>query len=241
MTSYLNNPTGGIYGQPVQDNYNEVLSRQNYHGMATLSHGSNSITFRTNPNSIMWSYKLNTAVENTYGGRVVQILSTAMEDLRVVIECGMGGWDYAMQIAQFMRNMMVDQRNGQPGLFSYTTRQWHMNVFATSIPFQDQVTATTREIELNFRIQEDISGMITQQTVSAEFAKIQEGIGFSHNQFNTGVGSPGDGTTPPTWINPQSIEKTLTTASVPSTDPFAAQLGKVFSTAKSIPVIGNSI
>ena len=241
MTSYLNNPTGGIYGQPVADNYNLALERQQYRGIASLTHGNNSITFRTNPNSINWSYKLNTSVENTYGGRVVQILSTAMEDLKVIIECGIGGWDYAMQVATFMRNMMVDQRNGQPGVFSYTTRQWLMNVFAVSIPFQDQVTATTREIELNFKIQEDISGMITQQTVSAELAKIQDGIGFSHNQFNTGTGVAGDGTTSPTWLNPVSAAQTLTTAAIPGTNPFSQQLGKVFSSAQSIPIIGRAL
>lgn len=239
--SFLNTPTGGINNQNIFGNYNKALSRQKYRGIASLTHGSNTLTFRTNPNSIMWSYKLNTAVENTYGGRVVQILSTAMEDLKVVIECGLGGWDYSMKVAEFMRNMMVDQRNGEPGLFSYTTRRWHMKVFAVSIPFQDRVTETTREIELSFKIQEDVSGVITRQTVSAELAKIQDGIGFSHNQFNTGTGSLNDGTTSPVWLNATDLVGTVTTGEIPNINPYAQQVGSVYNAAKSIPVISSVI
>jgi hypothetical protein len=174
----------------------------------------------------MWSYKLNTQVENTYGGRVVQILSTSMEDLKIIIECGLGGWNYAMKITQFMRDMFVDQRAGEPGRFQYTTRGWDLKIYAVSIPFQDRITETTREIELQFKIQEDISGVITQQTVSAELLRIREGIGFSHNQFNTGTGIPNDGTTSP-WIQnaPANLTQTLTTAAIPDINPFAKSMG----------------
>lgn len=231
MTSFLNTPTGGIHNQNIVDNYQTVLSRQKYRGVASLTHGTKRLVFRTSPNSVMWSYKLNTSVENTYGGRVVQILSTSMEDLRIVIECGIGGWSYAMQVAEFMRDMMVDQRDGTPGLFVYTTRQWHMKVFAVSIPFQDRVTETTREIELNFKIQEDVSGVITKQTVSAELLKLQDGIGFRHTQFNTGTGVLNDGTTSPVILSPPNVVETLTMAEVPTTNPWAGNIGTAFSPA----------
>lgn len=240
MTAFLNSiPTGGIYNQDVLDNYQEVISRQSYRGIASLSHGSKSLTFRTSPNSVMWSYKLNTSVENTYGGRVVQILSTSMEDLKVVIECGLDGWDYAMKVARFMRDMMVDQRDGKPGTFIYTTRNWIMKVFAVSIPFQDRITETTREIELNFKIQEDVSGVITKQTVSAELAKLKDGIGFSHNQFNTGTGVLNDGTTAPVIYTQPNIVQTLKTGEIPPVNPYGTVAGSIFSPVTNIPVIGN--
>ena len=189
-----------------------------------MTHGTKSIVFRTNPNSITWSYKMNTAVENTYGGRVIQLLSTSVQDLRVVIECGLGGWRYAMGIAEFMRNMMVDQRNGEPGTFTYTTRGWTMKVYAVNVPFQDRITETTREIELNFRVQEDMTGVISKQTMRAELAKLKEGIGFERSQFNSGSGVLNDGTTSPTIVPAPDIIETLTTTEIPDVDPFARNL-----------------
>lgn len=226
MTSaYTNIPTGGLFNQNPMAGQQLVLNRQKFRGIASLSHGSKSLTFRTNPNSVMWSYKLNTAVENTYGGRVVQILSTSMEDLKIIIECGLGGWNYAMKVVQFMRDMFVDQRAGEPGYFQYTTRGWHMKVYAVSIPFQDRITETTREIELHFKIQEDVSGAITKQTISTELLRLQEGIGFSHNQFNTGTGVPNDGTTAPLAFDATKLTGMLTTAAIPDINPYAKSKG----------------
>jgi hypothetical protein len=247
MTSpYFNRPTGSLSNESPMAGQQQALSRQKFRGIASLTHGNKTLVFRTNPNSVMWSYKLNTQVENTYGGRVVQILSTAMEDLKIVIECGLGGWDYAMRVAQFMRNMMIDQRgSGGPGTFRYTTRGWEMKVYAVSIPFQDQVTETTRQIELNFKIQEDISGVITQQTISAELARLQDRIGFSHNQFNTGTGVVGDGTTAPLISELVDTGQTLVTSVVPAIDPYARSIGvpglNLFGLGNSVSRIAGSL
>jgi hypothetical protein len=57
-----------------------------------------------------------------------------------------------------------------------------------SIPFQDQVTATTREIEIQFKIQEDVTGVISQTSLNVELARLQDGIfrpgQAIHNQYN---------------------------------------------------------
>lgn len=245
---YAGTPTGSLNGAPILGNYQQVISRQSYRGIASLTHGSKYIVFRTNPNSVMWSYKLNTMVENTYGGRVIQVLSTSMEDLRVVIECGMGGWEYAMKVAEFMRNMLVDQRqNGEPGTFNYTTRGWNLKVYAVNVPFQDAVTETTREIQLDFKIQEDVSGVLTSQTISAELNRLKMGIGFKHSQFNTGAGAAGTTDQPPIIYEPTpGIVQTLTPAEIPAVDPFAAAVGNQFSAnplanipgLSNIPIIG---
>lgn len=222
---YGSMPTGALDNNSATIGYQQAISRQRYRGIASLTHGTKSIVFRTNPNAVVWSYKLNTAVENTYGGRVIQLLSTSIQDLRVTVECGLGGWTYAMKMAEFMRNMMVDQRTGEPGVFEYTTRGWRMKVYAVSIPFQDRINETTREIQLDFKVHEDSTGVISKQTMSAELAKLKEGIGFSHNQFNTGSGVLNDGTTSPTIISPPNIIETLTTAEIPDVNPFARGLG----------------
>lgn len=157
-------------------------------GVASLQFNGRTLRFRTNPNEIWWSYSLITAVENTYGGRVVQILGARIEDLVVTVECGRGGWPYLRYIVNFMRDMINDQRKGEPGLFSYTTRNWYLKVFALSVPFQDSVTATTREIELRFKVQEDVSGVQTSLAISNELARLQDGIGFKKGPYNSGNG-----------------------------------------------------
>ncbi|QDH91754.1 hypothetical protein SEA_PHRAPPUCCINO_79 [Mycobacterium phage Phrappuccino] len=154
-------------------------------GIASIQFGGRVLRFRTNPNSIWWNYKLITAVENTYGGRVVQILGARIEDLVVQVDIGRGGWPYMMQVVNFMRDMINDQRKGDPGTFTYTTRNWRLKVFALSVPFQDTLTATTREIELRFKVQEDVSGVQTSAALSDALARLQDGVGFKKSKYNT--------------------------------------------------------
>jgi hypothetical protein len=162
------------------------------------------LRFRTNPNEVWWNYSLITAVENTYGGRVVQILGAKIDDLVVTVECGRGGWDYLNQVVGFMREMIAEQRKGVPGTFSYTTRDWRLKVFALSVPFQDSVTATTREIELRFKVQEDVSGVQTSISLSSELGRLKDGIGFTKNEYNTGNGGTDQQQTP-NLLSPTSI------------------------------------
>lgn len=157
-----------------------------HRGVASLSHNGRVLRFRTNPNSVWWSYRLNTFEEPTYGGRVIQILSTSIEDLVVKVDCGRGGWPYLKQVVDFLKTMMIDQRQhgGITGEFSYTTRNWRLKVYALTVPFQDQVTATTRELEVRFKVQEDVSGVLEQVSLSSEIERLQDGMGFRKSEFN---------------------------------------------------------
>lgn len=153
-------------------------------GIATLRWGTHVLRFRTNPNECTWTYSLLTHVEQTYGGRVVQILGTKIDDLTVKIECGWGGWPYLMKVVTFMRDLMVAQRNGQPATFEYTTRNWKLNVFAASIPFTDSVSATTRELTLNFKVQQDVTGVVSSASISSTLRGFLNGIGWTKSQYN---------------------------------------------------------
>lgn len=157
-----------------------------HRGIASLYFNGETLRFRTNPNEIWWSYTLNTHVEQTYGGRVVQILGTRIEDLVIKVECGLGGWDYLTKVVDFLRKMMIEQRKdgGKTATFSYTTRRWRLKVFALSVPFQDQVTATTRELELRFKVVEDLTGQMTQMALDNELARLRDGIGFKKTPYN---------------------------------------------------------
>lgn len=178
-----------------------------HRGIASLTFKGRTLRFRTNPNEIWWSYSLNTNVEQTYGGRVVQILSTSIEDLVVKVDCGRGGWGYLNHVVDFLREMMIEQREsgGTTGVFAYTTRLWYMKVYALSVPFQDQVTAVNRELELRFKVMEDLNGQISQLAMSAELARLKDGIGFRKSPYNDpnligqGYGSEHES---PNWVSP---------------------------------------
>lgn len=154
-------------------------------GIASLTWGSHVLRFRTNPNEVNWSYSLITKTDQTYGGRVVQILGTKIDDLSVKIECGNGGWPYLVQIATFMRDLMIAQRNGQTATFEYTSRNWKLKVYAANFPFGDRVDSTTREITLNFKVQEDISGIVSSASIAAALQTYANGIGWQQTQYNT--------------------------------------------------------
>lgn len=160
--------------------------------MASISHGGKVFRFRTNPNSIRWTYTLNTKVDETYGGRVVQILSASIDDLVVTADAGGGGWEYLYAAAIFFRDMLFDQRSGgEPGTFSYPNRGWEMDVYAVNFPFKDGWNEVRREFTMQFKVQEDVSGVVTSDTVTAEIERLKKGIEYEHNDFNTPPGDVG--------------------------------------------------
>jgi hypothetical protein len=154
--------------------------------LATLEHKGKVLNFRTNPNKIRWSYELKTKVDETYGGRVIQILSTSIGDLTVTADAGRGSWPYMRQTAEFFRDMLFDQREGGlPGTFTYPGRGWEMKVYALQFPYRDKWDDVRREFTMQFKVQEDVSGIISSNTIALELAKIKKGIGYSHNEYNT--------------------------------------------------------
>jgi len=173
--------SGVLPAIPLTDTPRRIVQEQ---GIASLTFKGQTLRFRTNPNKIRWSYVPNVRVDPTYGGRVIQLLSAKIDDLVVVIECGRGGWDYYRYIVDYVRDILVQQKDGTPATFEYTTRGWKLNVFVTTIPFSDDYQATTRPIELNFKVQEDVSGVMSQNSLSSELARLQDGIGWKKSQYN---------------------------------------------------------
>lgn len=155
-------------------------------GVASITHNGNVFRFRTDPNTVRWNYRLNTSVQQTYGGRVVQLVSATIEDLTVTADAGLGGWDYIHRAALFFRNMMFDQRNGgKHGVLEYPPRGWKLGVYAVNFPFADDVAAVAREYTLTFKVQEDISGVLATSSLALEIAALKDGVGYEHNEYNT--------------------------------------------------------
>lgn len=157
-------------------------------GIASLTFAGRTWRFRTNPNAVNFGYTLNTNIEQTFGGRVVQILSCKIDDLVVQVEAGNAGWAYAANLALFLRDFLDYQRAPQaaPGVFEYTTRRWKFNVYALSIPFQDEVQATVRPLELHFKVQEDISGVVSGAILDATISMLQTSVGWTRTVYNSG-------------------------------------------------------
>lgn len=154
-------------------------------GIASMHHPDvGTLRFRTNPNEFNWTYTLNKRVDETYGGRVVQLLGTKIDDFKFKADCGGGRWAYMNKVAKFMRDVMVAQRNGAPATFEYTTRGWKLNCYVVSVPFQDSIEEVKREFEVVCKVQEDVSDVLSKNTLSAEMRKLQDGINFRRGKYN---------------------------------------------------------
>jgi len=154
-------------------------------GIASLSHPDvGTFRFRSNPKQFNWSYTLNKRIDQTYGGRVVQLLGTRIEDFSFTADCGAGRWAEMNRVALFRRDVMISQRNGRPATFEYTTRGWKFNAYVVTVPFADAVEEVLREFEITMKVQEDLSGLISSNTLAAELRRLQDGIAFRRSRFN---------------------------------------------------------
>lgn len=184
-------------------------------GIATLYHPDvRTFRFRCNPKNFNWSYTLNKRVDQTYGGRVIQLLGTRIDDFTLKADSGGGGWPYLNKVALFARDVMIAQRNGVPATFEYTTRGWKFNAFITNVPFFDAVEEVLREFEIGMKVQEDVSGLISRNTLQSELRRLQDGIGFSRSKYNDPKFSQGLVPNPESYdLSADEITNSITNAS----------------------------
>ena len=153
-------------------------------GIASLTHNGHVFRFRTNPNEFRWNYVLKKRIDQTYGGRVVQLLGASIDEFAVKADSGGGRWDYTNKMAKFMRDVMVDQRDGTPATFEYTTRGWKLNCYIVNVPFEDAVGEVLREFEIQMKVQEDVSGLMTKNSLQRELSSLADGVGFRRSKYN---------------------------------------------------------
>lgn len=124
-------------------------SRQYKQGLATLSFPDNgpSVRFRINPDQVDWSFKVKTAVIDTIGGRVVQVLGADLSDM--VVRGRFGNrqekdayWKDAEAFLAQMRKIANYQANDathsgsvmhQPAVFSFPAKDWSFDVYLKGI------------------------------------------------------------------------------------------------------------
>ena len=159
-------------------------------GVATIQ-AQSTLQLRVDPEAILYNYVLNTKVEETYGGRVIQILSTTVTDLTVPCMGGKGGRQYLGQVAGFIKQMMIWQRDSQNlGTFTYSPKNISLRVYASVLQINDSTANITFPFTMQFKVMEDISGQAVGNAMDAEINKLKDGIGYTKNQYNDPSQSP---------------------------------------------------
>jgi len=119
-------------------------------GMASLGFSSGpSVSFRIDPDSIQWNFKINTTVINTVGGRVVQVLGATLSDMTVAgkygqnVRAGEDGesWKQAEAFANKIREIQEFQardatdhkRMHEPATFNYSPKGWRFGVYVKAL------------------------------------------------------------------------------------------------------------
>jgi hypothetical protein len=170
-------------------------------GVALLSAQTNFL-FRIDPELITWNYSLNTHVDNTYGGKVIQLLSVSIQQMTISCMSGAGGRTYLASAAAFFKDMMIWQRDtGKTATFTYNPRGYSLKVYAQSFNLADQLTNVVYPFTMSFQVQEDLAGVVASQLMNAEFQSLQQGIGYKDNQFND-PGIPASNVNVPSNTNP---------------------------------------
>jgi hypothetical protein len=141
---------------------------------------------RNDPNSIEWQYNLITKQEDTYGGRVIQLLGVNIQGLTVQAEAGSGGPEYRRRLALFFRDLLIHQRDtASPATFSYPKRKFKFHVYVSSFQYVRALTEQpSRPFQIQFQVVEELGNTITKSIMSKELQRLNEGIGWAVSQYN---------------------------------------------------------
>lgn len=138
-----------------------------------------TFTFRVDPYNVSWGYNLRTKIDQTYGGKVVQILGTDLTTLTIESVAGVGGREYIRKVEKFFREMSKWQiRTGKTAVFSYPYKGYKLEVWANTFKFEDSVRNVAFPFLLTFNIQSDIGGQLKRVAMTETLKKLNEGVGY---------------------------------------------------------------
>lgn len=166
--------------------------------LATL----NGVPFPFDPDSVGWSFEVKTHVEDTIGGRVVQVLGTRLGDMTVSGSFGSGGWE---QQQVFYRRVAawVDRQNATKGRatlrFIYTPKRWDLHVLIRALQdgqgasgiTHDNTIIAPRYTLLLFVVQDNV-GNIVRGIQDAYISRLVEGVGWKFSSDYNGPASMGN-------------------------------------------------
>lgn len=147
--------------------------------VACLAGGPRDFYFRTDPSEISWGYSMNTSVQPTYGGQVIQLLSVSIDTLTVVAEVGKGGDEYFNKIVTYLRDLGEWQKDtNEPVTFLYAPRNINLKVYFKGINIAKTRSDLAGKLTMSFDCASDTTGTITQIAMGDAMARIHDGMGY---------------------------------------------------------------
>ena len=127
----------------------EVKNRSYAQGLASIGfYTGESVTFRLNPTDVNWNFQINTAVTETVGGRVVQVLGANLSDIDVRGVLGApnmkadAAWQAAESFFQGIARLVAKQSSDatipdrlmkHPMVFNFPAKGWKFEVYIKSL------------------------------------------------------------------------------------------------------------
>lgn len=172
---------------------------------ASLNSPIASHKFAFNPDEVKWKLSNNTVSRDTIGGRVVQLLSSKVEQMTVIGRAGSRGelQNLAINLKKIMEYQVKTQ---YPVNFKVPSRKWNFKVYVQNVSSLGWDFATTSyPYELTLLVQEDLTGL-SKKTVEREaLERLREGIGYVDGFHG---GSAEDAlSTSETYLNSQTFLK----------------------------------
>lgn len=154
--------------------------------MLSLSYPGNSLSLKVSPSEVSFGYSLNTSTTDTTAGKVVQILSTSVQDMIVQSNLGASrgnvndAYRKHIQLVRFCRDLMLWQaKENEPATFTFPRLSYDLKVFLRGQTFSDSLTNITYPYTLMFAIDEDVNGVATTNAMAGVFSSVKKGVGFT--------------------------------------------------------------
>lgn len=153
-----------------------------------------TVYFPYNPNSTYWNYDLNRQVIDTYGGRVIQLLSVSTSSM--IIEGDAGSRRKLLQLYSDFKALQDSQIDTQdaatlfiPATYaedgSITQKVWlanlEMSISKNTVQYPYRMTLEVKEV--------DPTVNTTIKNLVASFNLLEDGVGFKLKGEYQGIGS----------------------------------------------------
>lgn len=154
---------------------------------ASLTSPIASHHFAFNPDEVKWSFSNNTVSRDTVGGRVVQLLSSKVEQMTVVGRAGSRG--ELQRLAQNLKKIMEYQIKTQNAVhFKVPSRKWNFKVYIQNVSSLGwDYSATSYPYEIALMIQEDLTGLSSKAVEKEALSRLAQGIGYTEKYHGGSV------------------------------------------------------
>lgn len=154
----------------------------------------NGWTLDINPNEASWSYKLLTNSQDTYGGRVIQILSCRIESFTIkgYLSCkgtGKRQWAQMEAFESKVKNIMAYHANNKkPVSFRFDALDWSGDVYLTgysNVEYNPKTSAVS--YTLMFTVDSGFNAISQEvaDSIKTSLGSIKNGVNYVRSVYNT--------------------------------------------------------